>query len=197
MPEFTLDKLMIACDAADRVVADKTLVREEIEITLRDAAREEALAIAEARGLHRALMLVTPQHDMAAQPSPAQETKPKEPRDLCADAIAALGINTHMRFAPEDIAAELRSSGHDFKDRTISGALNLLHKRRQQSRASAQPESDAIRKEQGSPSDSAPESGGAVRSVMVMSETGSAEAPAKIADIPKFLDRREPKAAAE
>ena len=73
MTEIDLTALMEAIDAADKVVALKKSIRENIEIALRSAVQDEAIATAEAEGLHRALFLVTPQHDTAQLTATASE----------------------------------------------------------------------------------------------------------------------------
>lgn len=153
-----LSKLMHACDECDKRVDEARSKREAAQLALDNYVQQEAIVTAEALGLHRALMLVTPQHGTAEQPAPAQETKPKEkaPLDQC---IAA--IRQEFRYtigSDRDVTEALKTLGHKFNIRTVRNALAKIET---ESRASAQPLSDADRKDTGSPSDATPNSGGA------------------------------------
>jgi hypothetical protein len=165
-------------DALTTRRAELDAERETLRLQRDDIETRDALLALRAEELSWALK----QFDLAPKP-PAQETKPKEkapplPSAECAGAIQEWTERESLASFTE--AAAFAAFDGKYKNRTLRAALKDLCAKKiiywrvendryyvgnpdeTEHRASAQPESDAIRKDEGSPSDSAPESGGAV-----------------------------------
>jgi hypothetical protein len=133
MTEINTVALMRAIDEADKIVAEKQRARKDIELDLRQSLHDEAVATAYAEGLHRSLLLVTPQHDKGSQPSPAPERdRPageKPPLEQCIAAIRntfmmPLNPGVSDRMAQEQLA----KAGHKFRLPTVRNALAEIGK---------------------------------------------------------------------